>query len=103
MGYKPMQTTGWKPVPQFLMRPRLTALCITRDQAPKLMRMLQSLQGVADDIIVVDTGSKDLSPGVARVHGARLFEIEWPDSFADALNYGLKEVQTEWVLRIDTD
>jgi glycosyltransferase involved in cell wall biosynthesis len=78
-------------------------LCITRDQAPKLMRMLQSVQGVADEIVVVDTGSKDLSPGVARLNGARTFEIEWPGSFSDALNYAMDQVQTEWTLRLDTD
>lgn len=85
------------------MRPGLTLLCITKDQAPKLMRMLQSVQGVVDDIVVVDTGSKDLSPGVARMQGARVFQIEWPGSFSEALNVGMKEVRTEWTVRIDTD
>jgi len=86
-----------------VVRAGLTLLCITRDQAPKLMRMLQSVQGVADDIIVVDTGSKDLSPGIARMHGARVFEIEWPGSFSDALNEAMRQVETEWTLRLDTD
>lgn len=85
------------------MRPGLTLLCITKDQAPKLMRMLQSVQGVVDDIVVVDTGSKDLSPGVAKMQGARVFQIKWPGSFSEALNVGMKEVRTEWTVRIDTD
>ncbi|MFI5385555.1 MAG: glycosyltransferase [Fimbriimonadales bacterium] len=85
------------------MRPGLTLLCITKDQAPKLLRMLQSVQGVVDDIVVFDTGSKDLSPGVARMQGARVFQIEWPGSFSEALNLAMKEVQTEWTLRLDTD
>ncbi|HTQ11964.1 MAG TPA: glycosyltransferase [Fimbriimonadaceae bacterium] len=85
------------------MRPGLTVLCITKDQAPKLLRMLQSVQGVADDIVVFDTGSKDLSPGIARVNGARLFQIGWPGSFSEALNLALREVETEWTLRLDTD
>ncbi len=85
------------------MRPGLTLLCITRDQAPKLLRMLQSVQGVVDDIVVFDTGSKDLSPGVARTQGARVFQIEWPGSFSDALNLAMREVQSEWTLRLDTD
>jgi len=85
------------------MRPGLTLLCITKDQAPKLMRMLQSVQGVVDDIVVFDTGSKDLSPGVARVQGARVFQIEWPGSFSEALNQAMREIETEWTLRLDTD
>jgi hypothetical protein len=85
------------------MRPGLTLLCITKDQAPKLMRMLQSVQGVVEDIVVFDTGSKDLSPGVARMQGARVFQIEWPGSFSEALNQAMKEVRTEWTLRLDTD
>ncbi|HWA82209.1 MAG TPA: glycosyltransferase [Fimbriimonadaceae bacterium] len=85
------------------MRPGLTLLCITKDQAPKLMRMLQSMQGVVDEMVVVDTGSKDLSPGVARMQGARVLQIEWPGSFSEALNVGMSEVRTEWTLRLDTD
>lgn len=85
------------------MRSGLTLLCITRDEAPKLMRLLQSFQGVADEMVVVDTGSKDLSPGVARMAGARLYEIEWPGSFADAMNFAISQVETEWTVRLDTD
>src|SRR5579862_3779817 len=85
------------------MRPGLTLVCITKDQAGKLLRMLESVQGVVDDIVVVDTGSKDLSIGVAKTQGARVFQIEWPGSFSVALNSALEKVETEWTLRLDTD
>jgi hypothetical protein len=85
------------------MRPGLTLLCITKDQAGKLMRMLQSVQGVVDDIVVFDTGSKDLSLGIAKTLGARVFQIEWPGSFSEAINKAMREVQTQWTLRLDTD
>lgn len=85
------------------MKKGLTLVCITRDQAGKLLRLLQSVQGVVDDIVVFDTGSKDLSPGVARMNGARVFQIEWPGSFSEAFNQALVEVQTDWTLRLDTD
>lgn len=86
-----------------MLVPGITLICITRDQAGKLIRMLQSVQGSVDEIVVVDTGSKDLSVGVANMQGAKVVHTEWQDSFSIPLNLAIDQVQTEWILRLDTD
>ncbi len=85
------------------MRPGLTLLCMTRDQAGKLLRMIESVKGVVDAMIIVDTGSRDLSPGIAKMHGATVVDCPWADNFSEPLNVGLGLVETEWVLRLDSD
>lgn len=81
----------------------LGLLCITRNQAGKLLRMLQSVKPFLDQMVVVDTGSRDLSPGVAKMQGAEVHTFAWSDSFSDALNFGIEKLRTDWILRLDTD
>ena len=58
-------------------------LCmIVRNEAVNLPRCLESIRGVADEIIVVDTGSTDASMAVAQSYGARVLSYDWQDDFA---------------------
>jgi len=58
---------------------------------------------VADDIVIVDTGSTDQTLAIAHQFGARTRQIEWPNDFAQARNVALEMVQTPWVLVMDAD
>jgi tetratricopeptide (TPR) repeat protein len=81
----------------------VAAALIVRDEEKFLPGNLASLQGKVDDIVVVDTGSIDDTPAIAKDFGARLFHFEWIGDFAAARNRGLEEVTTDWVLYIDAD
>lgn len=81
----------------------LTLAVMVRDDARRLDRCLASAKPFVDEIVVLDTGSKDHSVDVARKHGARVQEIEWPGHFAKALNVMLGMVETPWTLRLDSD
>lgn len=85
------------------MQPGITLAMIVRNEAEKLRRCLDSAQGVADKVVVVDTGSDDGSVEVARSFGAKVEEIVWPEDFAAARNVSLDRVETEWVLWLDAD
>ncbi len=76
---------------------------MVRDDAERLDRCLRSFIGVADELLVLDTGSKDDSVKVAEKNGARVLQMEWPDAFDVALNYLLDHVETEWTFRVDSD
>ncbi|MFA6110695.1 MAG: glycosyltransferase, partial [Candidatus Latescibacterota bacterium] len=84
-------------------RPRLSLCLIARDEAAFLERCLVSVRGLVDELVVVDTGSMDETPAVARRHGARVFPFIWQDDFAAARNHGLARVKGEWVLVLDCD
>ncbi len=86
-----------------MSRPLLSAALIVRDEAVTLPDCLRSLEGVADEIVIVDTGSADRSVEVARWFGARVLTLPWRGSFSEPRNLGLEHVHGEWVLYVDAD
>jgi tetratricopeptide (TPR) repeat protein len=64
---------------------------------------LASLKDIADEVIVVDTGSTDDTRDVAASLGARVFDFVWCDSFAAARNESLRHARGPWVLWLDAD
>lgn len=76
---------------------------IVRDERESLQRCLASAAPVADQIVVVDTGSRDDSAWVARQAGATVVRHEWCNDFAAARNVGLQQLTTDWVLVLDAD
>lgn len=76
---------------------------IVRDEAARLPDCLRSASGAVDEIVVVDTGSKDDTAAVAREHGAAVIEWPWQDDFAAARNEALRHVHGDWVLVLDAD
>ncbi len=81
----------------------LSAVLIVRDEAARLPGCLASLDGVVDEIVVVDTGSLDGSVAIARRYGARTSAFAWRDDFAAARNAALERARGDWVLSIDAD
>ena len=81
-----------------------TSLCmIVRDEEEYLPQCLRSAAGDADEIIVVDTGSRDRTRDIARAFGARVLDREWTGDFAAARNYSLDQARGEWVIFLDAD
>lgn len=82
---------------------RLTLCVIARDEEQNLPRCLASVSGVVDEIVVVDTGSRDRTREVARAAGARVVRCAWDGSFSAARNLGLDLATGDWVLMLDAD
>jgi tetratricopeptide (TPR) repeat protein len=76
---------------------------IVRDNETTIGPALQSISPWVDEIVVVDTGSKDRTPEICRQHGARLFAFPWCDDFSAARNESLKQARGEWVFWMDSD
>jgi hypothetical protein len=76
---------------------------MVRDDAERLRRCIQSAKAAVDEVVVLDTGSKDATVETAKAEGAKVTKIEWPNSFAAGLNALLAQVKTEWILRLDSD
>ncbi len=76
---------------------------IVRNEERFLEGCLESLKGVADEIVVVDTGSTDRTKEIAAGFGARLFEFPWIDDFSAARNESVGHCLGEWILYIDAD
>src|SRR5947199_10524821 len=65
---------------------RLSACLITLNEERNLPRALRSLEGVADEIIVVECGSQDRTQEIARAYKAKAIMREWTD-FAQQKNF----------------
>lgn len=83
--------------------PSISVCMIVRDEEANLPRALTSVLGIADEIIVVDTGSRDASPEIARSFGARVDHFAWRDDFAAARNHALSLATEAWILILDAD
>lgn len=83
--------------------PRLSLCMVVRDEAQRLPRALASFADLADEIIVVDTGSKDGTSDVARAHGARVEPYVWDDDFSGPRNRSFDIATGEWVFVLDAD
>ena len=90
-------------MPTASLGPRVSATLIVRDEAAVLADCLRSLLTVADEIVVVDTGSRDASRQIAVAYGARVFDLPWQDDFAAARNHALDQATGDWALYIDAD
>ena len=83
--------------------PSVSLCMIVKDEADHLARCLRSAKPVVDDIVVVDTGSKDRSADIARAFGARVFEYAWQDDFAAARNVSISAAAGDWIFVLDAD
>ena len=83
--------------------PKLGLSMIVRDGADTLRNCLESVRGLVDEMIVVDTGSTDASPEIARQCGAICISVPWANDFAQARNAALAHSTTDWILSLDAD
>jgi tetratricopeptide (TPR) repeat protein len=86
-----------------IVRPRISACLIARDEEAMLPACLASLAGAVDEVIVVDTGSRDRTAEIAIEAGAKLVRFAWCDDFAAARNASLDAATGDWILILDAD
>ncbi len=84
--------------------PQTISLCIiTKNEEKYLEECLNSVKGIADQIIVVDTGSIDRTKEIAKSFYAKIVDFKWNDDFSEARNESLKHAKEDWILVIDAD
>lgn len=82
---------------------KISACLITKNEENNLAKCFDSLQGVVDEIVVVDTGSADKTVEIAQRYGATIGWFDWINDFSAARNHALSLATGEWVLWIDAD
>jgi glycosyltransferase involved in cell wall biosynthesis/predicted Zn-dependent protease len=84
-------------------RPRVSLCMIVKDEEANLAECLASVAGVVDEMIVVDTGSRDQTREVAARNGARVVDFAWVDDFAAARNESITHATADWIFWLDAD
>lgn len=85
-------------------KPITISLCmIVKNEAGVIARCLDSAAGIADEIVVVDTGSTDNTQEIVRTFTDKLYEFTWTDNFAAARNFAFSLATMEYILWLDAD
>ncbi|WP_064094025.1 glycosyltransferase [Rossellomorea aquimaris] len=80
------------------------SLCmIVKDEEESIERCLNSVKGVVDEIIIVDTGSTDKTVELCQNYQSNIVKYTWNGSFADARNFGIQKATGDWILWLDAD
>ncbi|PWW04843.1 glycosyl transferase family 2 [Paenibacillus cellulosilyticus] len=80
------------------------SLClIVKNEEDVLARCLDSVRDIADEIVIVDTGSTDRTKEIAGEYTEAIYSFEWIDDFAAARNYAFSLATSEYILWLDAD
>jgi len=82
---------------------KISACLIVKNEEKNIERCLASVKKVADEIVVVDTGSKDRTIDLAKQFTDKIFRFKWNNDFAEARNYALSHSTGDWIISIDAD
>ena len=95
-------TPEWLKLPTFGQL-KLTVCVLTKNEEKFLGQCLASVKGLADQLLVLDTGSTDRTIEIAKSHGAEVHTFTWCDDFSAARNAALEHITGDWVLMLDAD
>ena len=80
----------------------ISIFIITKNEADRLPQTLESIKGLSDDVVVVDSGSTDNTVAVAESFGARVFANEWR-GYGPQKCFAEKQCKHHWLLNLDAD
>ncbi|KEO84072.1 hypothetical protein EL26_06305 [Tumebacillus flagellatus] len=76
---------------------------IVKNEEKVLPRCLESVKGLVEEIIIVDTGSTDRTVEIAKQFGAKVYHFEWIHDFSAARNFSLQQATGDYILVLDAD
>lgn len=83
--------------------PAISLCMIVRDEEKVLGRCLSCVKGIADEIIIVDTGSKDKTKEIASMYTDKIYDFEWIDDFSAARNFSFSKAEMDYIMWLDAD
>jgi glycosyltransferase involved in cell wall biosynthesis len=81
---------------------KISAVIVTYNDEKKIIDCLESLQGVADEIVVVDSNSLDLTRKVASYFTGKVFKHSSTD-YVELKNFGQRQAAFNWILSLEPD
>ena len=81
----------------------ISVCMIVKNEEKILARCLDSLKGIADEIIIVDTGSTDKTKEIAAKYTDRIYDYVWIQDFADARNESFSHATCDYIYQADAD
>lgn len=80
------------------------SLCmIVKNEEMNLKRCLDSVAGLVEEIVIMDTGSTDRTVGIASEYTSKVYSHPWKDDFSDARNYSFSKASMDYCMWMDAD
>ncbi len=81
----------------------LTVCMIVKNEQEFLENALKSIAPLADEIIIVDTGSTDNTKHIASKYTPKVYDFIWNNNFAQARNFSTSKASSDWIFVLDSD
>ncbi|MGL5753903.1 MAG: tetratricopeptide repeat-containing glycosyltransferase family 2 protein [Paraclostridium sp.] len=81
----------------------LSICMIVKNEEKNIARCLESIKEIADEIIIVDTGSSDKTIDICKKYNVKLINYEWNNNFSEARNVSLEHATKDYILCLDAD
>ncbi|WP_392486353.1 glycosyltransferase [Haloimpatiens sp. FM7315] len=82
---------------------KLSLCMIVKDEKENLEGCLSKIASFVDEIVIVDTGSKDCTKDIAKKYTNKIYDFNWCNDFSKARNYSIEKASNDWVLVLDAD
>lgn len=81
----------------------ISVCMIVKNEERQLRACLDSLKPIADEIVIVDTGSSDCTKDIAREYTDLVYDFPWIDDFAAARNFAFSKATKDYIYTADAD
>ncbi|MFH1248548.1 MAG: glycosyltransferase [archaeon] len=81
----------------------ISVCVICKNEEGRIEKCLSSIKNIADEIIIVDTGSNDNTINIAKKFTNKIFNFRWNSDFSEARNFAINNATKEWIFFIDAD
>ena len=85
------------------MENKLTIVILTKNEEKNITDVINNVKTLADEILVVDSGSTDKTVELAKKSGAKVIYRAWDNDFSAQRNFAIDNVTTDWLLFLDAD
>lgn len=84
-------------------RPTLAMVTMVKNEEKNIARCINSIKPIADEIVIIDTGSTDKTIEIAESLGAKVIHYPWVNDYAEPRNIGLRSTESDWIMILDGD
>lgn len=83
--------------------PSLSICMIVKNEEDVIGRCLECVKDIADEIIIVDTGSTDKTKEIAKEYTDKLYDFPWINDFSAARNHSFSHATMDYIMWLDAD
>lgn len=83
--------------------PTMTLALIAKNEEKNINRLLDSVEGCFDEIVLVDTGSTDQTKAIGEARGCKVYDFDWVNDFSKARNFAFSKATKDFICWLDLD